>query len=421
MIGVSSSGSACKAHKREDSSALAPRVEPATPASVAARLGIDAAVFVDAVDTMDPPAPPGDLKEELERFVNLDICVKEKARLDPLVGDALRAIGYDTFLRDACRLLEAAKDPTHERCDSIDSSGMRVECKKWVAMISRVPAACPLDFEGLEARGRAVTCVAVASDDPRLCASERSLEPRATCDALTSRDDAKCAVLYGDRRAACAREVSRWRSLLLATLRSPLKPLPKLTATRGTLTVKSADGEMKETGDAGTLAPVVLHADVASEVAQGAVVVTSRDRARVELGMRGESTLSRVAHSPSGSTRLGIALVMEPNAIAKEPPKPVLERLELAIPGESTVVYPPATCDCRLTHVHVDRARGGEVSLLLEGTLSQGNRSYSIQLNLATFVRDVVEEGPDSHVLAPVHPLIKPGTTPAVGPGLKLQ
>src|SRR5688572_18341673 len=92
---------------------------PANPSGMAAVLGIDASTLGDPVD---PPAPAGDLKAELDRFVNVEQCVAERSKVDPLVGDALRAIGYDTFFRDACRLLEAAKDKKRETCERIDSS-----------------------------------------------------------------------------------------------------------------------------------------------------------------------------------------------------------------------------------------------------------------------------------------------------------
>ncbi len=120
----------------------APSVAPASPSSIASVLGLDAGAFVD---TADPPAPAGDLKADLDRFVNVEGCVKERANVDPLVGDGLRAIGYDTFLRDACRLLEAAKDKKRETCDRIDSSSMRARCQSWVALVAqtarRLPAA----------------------------------------------------------------------------------------------------------------------------------------------------------------------------------------------------------------------------------------------------------------------------------------
>jgi hypothetical protein len=66
--------------------------------------------------------------------------------------------------------------------------------------------------------------------------------------------------------------------------------------------------------------------------------------------------------------------------------------------------------------VRIDRARGGELSVALTGTLSQGARSYAVDLDLATFVRDVIEELPGSRVLAPVHPTIGGAGTASSGP-----
>lgn len=368
----------------------APSVAPASPSSVAAVLGIDAGGFID---TSDPPAPAGDLKAELDRFVNVETCVKERANLDPLVGDAIRAIGYDTFLRDACRLLEAAKDKKRETCDRIDSSALRTRCQSWVSMVSQTPETCPLRFEGLASRGRNVTCIAVAGKDPRLCAAEARASGRATCSALASRDEAKCDVLLPAERPMCKREIARWKSVLAP----PLSGLPKLPTPRGKLSVKGA---------AGTPDPATPTADLASELARGGVVVTSRDRARIELGMIGESETSRIAPSPNRRARLGIAVLMEPGATPKDAPKPVLERLELEIPGQATLVHPLAKCDCRITTARVDRTRGGEIVIALTGTITLGARSYTIDVDLSTFVRDVVSELPGSRVLPPVHPTI---------------
>src|SRR3954471_19652270 len=188
----------------------APSVAPAAPSSVAAVLGIDAGAFVDIAD---PPAPAGDLKADLDRFVNVESCVKERANVDPLAGEGVRGIGYDTFLRDACRLLEAAKDKKRETCDRIDSSAMRARCQSWVAMVSQTPDACPMQFEGLVTRGRNPSCVAIAAKDPRLCAGESRTVQRGTCEAMVARDAAKCEVLLPSHRALCQREVARWRSV----------------------------------------------------------------------------------------------------------------------------------------------------------------------------------------------------------------
>jgi len=375
-------------------------VSPASPASVVAMLGIDAGLLIE---TTDPPPPAGDLKADLDRFVSVDTCVKERANLDPLVGDALRGIGYDTFLRDACRMLEAAKDHKAEKCDKIDSSALRLRCQSWVAMVAQTPEACPLQFDGLPTRGRNITCLAVAGKDPRVCTGEPRTAARATCEALAARDDARCDALLPNDVPSCKRELVRWRSLLA----EPLAGLPKLPTPRGKLIVK---------GEAGTPDPGTTESELGSELARGGVVVTSRDRARVELGMIGESETSRMAPSPNRRARLGIAVLLEPSSNPKDPPKPVLERLELEIPGAATIVVPSASCDCRITTARIDRTRGGELALALSGVVSSGNRSYKIDVDLATFVRDVVPETLGNRVLPMIHPTIGGAPTASANP-----
>lgn len=376
--------------KRPPVPAPAASVTPASPASVMSLLGLDAGALGE---TIDPPAPAGDLKADLDRFVNVDTCVKERANIDPLLGDALRAIGYDTFVRDACRLLEAAKDRSREKCERIDSSAMRSRCQSWVAMVAQTPDACPLQFEGIPTRGRNMTCLAVAGKDPRLCAGEPRTAVRATCEAMSTQEAARCDALLPNDVPACRRELARWKSLLAA----PLSGLAKLPAARGKLVVK---------GEAGTPDPPTTEADLATEVARGAVVVTSRDRARVEVGMIGESETSRIAPSPNRRARLGVAVLLEPGATPKDPPKPLLERLELEIPGEATLVTPTARCDCKITTARADRTRGGELVLAVQGTIGAGNRTYKIDVDLGTFVRDVVTELPGTRALPPVHPTL---------------
>src|SRR5262249_11045006 len=150
---------------------------------------------------------------ELERFINVDTCVSERAKIDPLIGDALGAIGYETFLRDACRLLEAAKDKKRETCDKIDSSALRARCQAWVAMVAQTPDACPLQFEGLVTRGRNASCVAIAAKDPRLCTGEARTVQRGTCEAMVARDPKKCDALLPNQRPLCQREVVRWQAV----------------------------------------------------------------------------------------------------------------------------------------------------------------------------------------------------------------
>ena len=260
-------------------------------------------------------------------------------------------------------------------------------------MVAQTPDTCPLQFESVPTRGRNVTCLAVAGKDPRLCAGEPRTVLRATCDAMANRDEARCDALLPNDRPSCKREVARWHALLAP----PLSGLPKITTPRGKLTVK---------GESGTPDPPTTDADLASEFARGGVVVTSRDRARIELGMTGESETSRMAPSPTRRARLGIAVLLEPSSSPKDPPKPLLERLELEIPGEATLVHPSARCDCRIVTARIDKTRGGELSVALQGVIGSGTRSYKIDIDLSTFVRDVVSEQVGTRVLPPVHPTI---------------
>ena len=370
------------------------------PSALAPFLGLDAGLFGDPVD---PPPPAGDLKTELERFVNLDTCVKERANLDPLVGDALGAIGYDTFLRDACRMLEAAKDKRRESCAKIDASALRSRCEAWVAMIAQTPETCPLQFEGVVTRGRQSTCVAVAAKDPRLCAGEGRSTARITCAALVTREPARCDVLSPLERPACQREVARWRSLLPA----PLEGLKDLGAPRAKLTVHGTNG---------TADPPTTESDVSGDFARGIVVVTTGDeststrRLRAELGTIVESEAARFAASPQKNPRLGLAVILTETR-SKAEPLTTVQKLELELPAEAPLVSPPASCDCKLTTVKIPRVRGDEAHLVLDGTLTQNGRSYKIGLDVTTFVRDAVPEGREigeGRVLPPVHPTIRP-------------
>ena len=97
-----------------------------------------------------------DLAAEIAHFTTLDRCVAERApRLDPLLGDTLEAIGYGTFVRDACRVIEATKAVNPERCGAIEASVVANACRATVAEESPgTPDACPWDNPRRPARGR---------------------------------------------------------------------------------------------------------------------------------------------------------------------------------------------------------------------------------------------------------------------------
>lgn len=375
----------CKENRDAAGSTSGAPVAPSVVEALA--LGVDGG---EMGEPLDPPAPSGDLAEELEHFVNVDTCVAQRAKLDPLVGDALSAIGYETFLRDACRLLEAAKDRKRDTCDRIDSSALRARCQSWVAMVSQAPDACPLQFEGLVTRGRDPSCVAIASREGRLCSGEPRAVSRATCTAMVARDPSKCDVLLSNQRPLCRREVARWRGVLPP----PLEGLDKLPSPRVKLSLR---------GISGTPDPLEKEVELTSELARGAVIVTANERMRVELGTVGDSDAARIAASPQKKARVGLAMLLEPS---KDGVRPTMQRLELELPAEAPIVSPPSTCDCRVTVARATPTRGAEVAFAVTGTLSSGTRSYDVSIEATTFVRDVVAETADKRILPPIHPLL---------------
>src|ERR1019366_1781105 len=123
-----------------DLASTAGRLEPASTAAHAAGESTDpfGALGLDGGSLevrLDPPAPAGDLKAEIARFTTLDACVDGLARVDPIAGDALEAIGYDTFLRDACRVLDATKANDPGRCPAIEASSLEARCRTTVAEV----------------------------------------------------------------------------------------------------------------------------------------------------------------------------------------------------------------------------------------------------------------------------------------------
>lgn len=344
-----------------------PKVPPAPPEVVAQELGFDASAF-----TTDPPAPAGDLKVEIDNFVNLETCVSQHAKLEPLVGDALGAIGYETFLHDSCRMLEAAKDRKKETCERIDSSPLRRKCRSWVAILAQAPDQCPLEYDAVVTRGRVPSCVAIAARDPRLCAGEGRAAPRAACEAMVNRDPARCSVLGPAPKAACERELARWKLLLSP----PLEGLDKLPVPKETLTLGERDAGVSDAGAADV--------DLGSDIASGVVLVTAGERSRLEIGSLVESELAHLAAAPTRRPRIGFTLLGAP--------KPAIQKLEIIVPNEAPYVSPPAQCDCKIANVKIGTQRGSEVSFTIEGKVNAALRTQPFAVNVTTFVRDVVSD-----------------------------
>lgn len=362
---------------------------PARPPVKEPTLDIDASVLSESID---PPAPAGDLKAEIDHFTNIETCISERQKLDPLVGDTISAIGYDTMFRDACRFLEAARDRKAETCDKIDASAVRQKCQSWVAMIVNQPDLCPLEFEGVTTHGRLPACVAIAARDPRLCSAELRTSQRATCEAMILKDVAKCSALRPVHKLACEREVTRWRDVLA----SPLEGLEKLPVPKETLAL--AGGDPDAGADAGTSSDVDLSLDVET----GVVIVTRGDSMRIEIGSMLESESMHLVAPPTKRSRLGLLLAVERKAAS-------VARLELVQANDAAYVYPPAQCDCKITNLKVEAKRGAPVSFTLDAKISAGTRTQAFKLDVTTWARDVV---PDS--LASVRGI------PARLPGLPL-
>ena len=126
----------------------------------AASASVGVAIVIEGGVALDPPRPSGDLRADLDAFTTVEACAEKRAGIDPLVGDALDAIGYETFLRDACRMLDAMKAEDAKRCDAIDASSLRARCRARVAMVAGRADDCPLRSESEPALGREPACVA---------------------------------------------------------------------------------------------------------------------------------------------------------------------------------------------------------------------------------------------------------------------
>jgi hypothetical protein len=372
---------------------LPPEARTATPAGDRPATAEAGADFMQA----DPPALAGDLAAEIDGFTTLDACIERRSRLDPLVGDALEAIGYDTLLRDACRVLDAAKARDARRCDAIVASPLRERCVDTVAEITGTAETCPWRLPSRKALGRDPVCVALASRDPRLCTAVTEALARATCLAIARHDAASCdALSHGDDKARCARDAQRWASLLPAPSKGASAPF----ATAGKLTA------MATAGDGG--GPV--EADLAYELQQGVVVVVEKGAVRVAVGPSGDLGFA----SSAARTALAFEATLSsggPTANPRLHPEPDtggsarVERAELTLAGRATLRSPPVSAALVAKVAKLDATRGGTLEVSLDGDVLGPEVTWHLHAEMTTFVRDVVA----------VEALYDVGRTPAAG------
>jgi hypothetical protein len=396
-----------------------PAPSPMSASSLARVLHVDAASVLES--PIDPPAPTGDLRGDIESFTTVDACVAQRAAVDPLVGDALHAIGYDTFLRDACRTLAAAKAKDPRECEAIDSQPLRGRCRTIVAVLQGDADACPLYVSVRPAMGRDPTCLAMASKDPRLCAAADPSD-RPECEALAMRDPKPCdAILRDAERARCGRELAR----LATILPDPGEARSSFAAPRGTLTIHprspgarailaaaaavdagdpavalalldgdadapdaasvvAADGgagAATEAADLDAAAPSDVTVDISMEIARGLVIVQQGDGAHVDVGTIREPHPTIYANPPLARPHVGLSLVLGPtNRLSRT------EHCELGLPNQATRVSPGAPCSVDLVVERLAFARGGDARLKIHGVID----AYEFDMNVTTFVRDVI-------------------------------
>jgi hypothetical protein len=351
----------------DDDSARARPPRPASP--VGSATGAREGDGGEVPDSVDPPAPAGDLGADIAAFTTLDACVAARSGVDPLVGDALEAIGYDTLLRDACRTLDAVHARDTKRCNDILASSLRAHCVAAVAEVDGDPDACPWDVATHPERGRDPVCIALASRDPRPCAG--ALEPgdRAACQAILAHDAAPCARLGPADRARCDRDRRRWASVITAVTASATPA----SVPQGKVIVSSA-------GDAGAAGAVQTFP---VDVSRGVVLVEHIDGVHVVVGapLGGGGF---VASSPNTLGSASFELV-----VPADSRKARVESGEVRAPGQPPAIFDGSRASGLAVRVtKLERSRGGAVELSVSGSIQDGVR---VDATASTFVRDVVK------------------------------
>jgi hypothetical protein len=320
------------------------------------------------IETVADPAPPsGDLKSDVDAFTSLEACVRARAITDPLLGDAIDALGYDALTRDACRILQALKEKRVDACTPIASSALRARCETYVAVFTGDPNACPTNGSGRFA-ARDPVCLARANRDERLCAAALVTE-RARCRALVLGNKAECG-----RDEGCVRQIERYQGLFEKPTSRP--PLPARLRV-----------EVVEQGAAPAAA-----LDLDDVAAGGAVVRVGPTGTRVSLGVA-KSTLWPAADAPEATPKLFLEFSAPP---AKKEPALVPAavplgkgdlHLDLLVP-KVAVLSALLASDSKLEIEQMSVEVGGPIKFVLESTLREAPRNFRVKLAVETFVRE---------------------------------
>ncbi|HEY2513237.1 MAG TPA: hypothetical protein VGI39_20350 [Polyangiaceae bacterium] len=367
LVLLFSIAAACDKNPFESDRPAPAELPPQTPASPGSH---DPGVSMDGaapVEHADPPSPAGDLREDAERFTTLDTCVAQHPLTDPLVGDAVRSIGYDTLIRDACRLLQAIKLKDPSPCFSITASGLQQRCSSLLAESLKDPEKCPWASPANRRLGRDPSCLAITTHDPRSCAAElESLQP--LCEAQASSDVSRCSRAMGEERQTCARDLQRVASLLAGEY-----PAHSATPVTAHLEIHGAKG---------TPDPASTDVDLGATMAGGAVVA-AEPTGGIHLALTREND-SMLGLSPHGERAHLQAIVSLEGGAA------TLKKFDLLMPKVPELVCPSAHCTLAVTLAKADPTRGAALSASIEGEVETPTGSYTVHLKIETFVRDVV-------------------------------
>ena len=335
--------------------------------------GVDASSFAAPVD---PPSSAGDLKEEVARYTSLGACVSARAQaIDPLLSDSLGALGYDTFLRDSCRMLEATKAEDAGACAPIVAGQLRDRCHAWVGMAKADPNICP--FEGEPAAGRDPVCLAGASRNEHLCMAATS-DRRGACVALVRGDVSACA--GAPHAEACRREVLRWKELVETT--SPKDKPPPFTPPTVRLELHGIDD---------TTEPLVPVTTLAALAERGVVVLRSSAAkgktgdTTITLGAPDDYGLTSYAPPAHGTPSVSLRLKVHGGDGLAE-----IDHLALTVPGVGILVLPGVRWDGTVRWSGDDSVRGSPCQIHLEGKIGVAPKAYQLKLDVQTYIVDSV-------------------------------
>jgi hypothetical protein len=330
---------------------------------------------------LDPAAPGGDLQRDLAEFTTLDACARSHRVSDPVLADAVDALGYDTLVRDACRILQALKAKDAQLCQPIAAAPLRQRCESQVAVLAGQPALCPVVSGISEVPVREPVCLARASRDDRLCAAALGSD-QGICQALVRGRSSDCG-----NDGACVRQVERFRTLL----EKPASHEP--FAARLHIQFASELGKAERLEGA---------YDLDDLAAAGAIARPVGDKIRFIIGTP-RTALWPAWDSASAAPRLFLAL-----SVPIKPRSSPAERgdggpmillgpgdlaMDLLIPHIALLAGVMAS-DRRVTVEHASASTSSPLRLTLTTKVRDTARIFHVKIELETFVRDAVASRP---------------------------